>query len=162
MAGSNAEVTVDLKGKKIFVSECIKVTAGITLGVKQLSAIIVPGRLSSDAIVVADVAKPGLRNHWVAILLGIPIVGVGCLTGRRYPAITYAAAVSRKFNVCITPGFRQRFHVLSTIITRAVEKPHARWKLKSASAVVLEPRGWFSQHLPSVRQSRALAPHRLS
>jgi len=38
MAGSNAEVTVDLKGKKIFVSECIKVTAGITLGVKQLSA----------------------------------------------------------------------------------------------------------------------------
>ncbi len=129
MGGS--KVSVDLKGKKLFISDCIKVTADVTSRVAQLSAVVVPSRLSAEAIVVYDVAKPGGRNLWVAVLLGLPIVGVRCLTSTSGPAITYESAVSRKFNVCMTAGFRQQFPGLSTIIKSVVAKPHARWTLAS-------------------------------
>lgn len=123
-------MSVDLRGKKLFISDCI--TVDVTSHVAQLSAVVVANRLLAEAIVVYDVAKPGSRNHWVAVLLGLPIVGLRCLTGASGPAVTYAAAVSRKFNVCMTRGFRQRFPILSTVIKRVSEKPHARWKLMPA------------------------------
>ena len=126
-----SKVSVDLKGKKLFVSDCITVTADITSHLAQLSATVVSSRLAAEAIVVYDIAKPGGRNLWVAVLLGLPIVGVRCLTGASGPAITYASAIRCKFNVCMTAGFRQRFPELSTIITRVVAKPHAQWTLAS-------------------------------
>jgi hypothetical protein len=129
MGGS--KVSVDLKGKKLFISDCIKVTADITSHVARLSAVVVPSRLSAEAIVVFDVAKPGDRNLWFAVLLGLPIVGVRCLTGASGPVIKYESAISRNFNVCMTAGFRQCFPKLSAIIKSVVVKPHARWKLAS-------------------------------
>ena len=133
MAGS--KVSVDLTGKKLFISDCITVTADVTSRVAKLSAGVVPSRLSAEAIVVYDVTKPGGRNLWVAVLLGLPIVGLQCLTSASGPAITYESAVSRKFNVCMTPGFRQQFPALSAIIKCVVAKPHARWKLTAAVPV---------------------------
>jgi hypothetical protein len=76
-----SKVSVDLKGKKLFVSDCITVTADITSHLAQLSATVVSSRLAAEAIVVYDIAKPGGRTLWVAVLLGLPIVGVRCLTG---------------------------------------------------------------------------------
>lgn len=125
-------MSVNLRGKKLFISGCIKVTADITKRVAQLSAVIVRDALSAEAIVVYDIAKPGSRNLWVAVLLGLPIVGLRCLTGASGPAITYASAVSKKFKVCMTAGFRQRFPVLSVIIERVSAKPHARWTIVQA------------------------------
>lgn len=123
---------IDLTMKKLFIGDCISVTADIKHHVAQLSAVIVPSRMSADAIVVYDIAKPGTRNHWVAVLLGLPIVGSRCLTGASGPAIEYAASVTRRLTVCITPEFHRAFPVLSAIITLASAKPQARWRLVPA------------------------------
>ena len=129
-----SKVRVDLTGKKLFFGD-ITVSAAVARRMARLSATVTGSRMTADVIVVADIAKPGSRSHWVAVLLGVPIIGLECLTRTSGPSITYRAAVTQKFTVCMTPGFRRAYPVLSQIVTLASAKPHARWRLVDALPV---------------------------
>lgn len=117
---------MDLTQKKVFVDN-IDVSADIRAQLLRASASLTDSRLSADVLVVKDVAAPGTRSLWIAILLGLPIVSLTYLARASGPAIQYPAAVDRKLTVCLTPAFQRLFPVLSDIVRRASAKPQSRW-----------------------------------
>ena len=125
-----SKVSVNLVRKKLFLGDC-NVTEDIKRHIALLSAVVVPNRMSADALVVYDVANPGSRSRWAAVMLGLPLVGLRCLSGASGPAIEYPAAIARKFTVCMTPEFQRVYPLLSNIITLSSAKPASRWRLVS-------------------------------
>lgn len=103
-------------------------TIDIQTRLTKLSACHVGSRLSADVLVVQDIAKPGTRNLWIAVLLGLPIVSCVYIMRQTGPAIVYQAAIARALNVCMTTEFRRSFPMLSHIIDHVLTKPQRRWR----------------------------------
>jgi len=72
---NGTKVRIDVDGKRIFFDDDIKIDNGMRDCLSKHRASVAVSRLSCDALVVRDIARPGVRTLWVAILLGCPTVG---------------------------------------------------------------------------------------
>jgi hypothetical protein len=89
-------------------------------------------RMSCDALVVRDIARPGVRTLWVAILLGCPIVSCQTIIqGGCGPAVVFQSAITRRLAVYISDEFQRTTPVLAKLLRTALAKPHSAWRLLS-------------------------------
>ena len=68
------QVKILVNGKRFFFEEDVDVNTDMHGRLRSHHASVVTSRLSCDVLVVRDIANPGVRTLWVAILLGCPIV----------------------------------------------------------------------------------------
>jgi len=72
---NGTEVRIDVDGRRIFFDDDIKIDDGMRNCLSKHRASVAVSGMSCDALVVRDIAWPGVRMLLVAILLGCPSVG---------------------------------------------------------------------------------------
>jgi len=145
------QVRVTVKNKNVFVDNII-MNPEIHHRLTKLAAVRVDSRLSADMLVVRDIAHPGTRNIWAAILSGLTVVGHRYLNDGSGPAVQYSATTARPMTVCMTMAFQMSYPLLCTMISRAAAKPQSRWRvvthrapLRKSWLVLATPKQCLSQ-----------------
>lgn len=148
---------VTFKHKSVFVDDTV-MSPEIHHRLAKLAAVRVDSRLSADMLVVRDIAHPGTRNIWAAILSGLTVVGQKYIKDGSGPAVHYAAATARPLTVCMTVAFQRSYPLLCTMISRAAAKPQSRWRLVPHRAPLRK--SWLVLATPKQcgRQKSAVSP----
>jgi len=129
---NGTQVRIDVDGKRIFFDDDIKIDNGMRDCLSKHRASVAVSRLSCDALVVRDIARPGVRTLWVAILLGCPIVSCQTIIqGGCGPAIVFQSAITRRLAVYISDEFQRTTPVLAKLLRTALAKPQCAWRLLS-------------------------------
>ena len=129
---NGTKVSIDVDGKRIFLEDDIKIDNGMRDCLSKHRASVAVSRMSCDALVVRDIARPGVRTLWVAILLGCPIVSCQTIIqGGCGPAVVFQSAITRRLAVYISDEFQRTTPVLAKLLRTALAKPHSAWRLLS-------------------------------
>jgi len=126
------QVKIIVNGKRFFFEEDVdgrRCQRGHARPLGEASCL---SRLSCDVLVVRDIANPGVRTLWVAILLGCPIVSCQTIINQgRGPAIVFQLAITRRLVVYISDEFERSSPVLAKLLKAALAKPQSAWRLLS-------------------------------
>ena len=94
------QVKIIVNGKRFFFEEDLDVNTDMHGRLRSQHASVVTSRLSCDVLVVRDIANPGVRTLWAAILLGCPIVSCQTIINQgRGPVIVFRPAIARRLAV---------------------------------------------------------------
>ena len=126
------QVEIIVNGKRFFFEEDADVNTDLHGRLRGHHASVVTSRLSCDVLVVRDIANPGVRTLWAAILLGCPIVSCQTIINQgRGPAIVFQPAITRRLVVYISDEFERSSPVLAKLLKAALAKPQSAWRLLS-------------------------------
>jgi hypothetical protein len=126
------QVAITIDGKRIFFDEVVDVNTDMHDRLTGHRASVAASRLSCDVLVVRDIANPGVRTLWVAILFGCPIVSCQTIINQgRGPVIVFQPASARRLAVYISDEFERTSPVLAKLLQAALAKPQSVWRLLS-------------------------------
>jgi hypothetical protein len=162
------QVAITIDGKRIFFDEDVDVNADMHGRLARHRASVAASRLSCDVLVVRDIANPGVRTLWVAILLGCPIVSCQTIINQgRGPVIVFQPAIARRLAVYISDEFQRTSPVLAKLLQAALAKPQSVWRLLSQPPTRGQRHSVVFASLREVKQRRfarsvtaAMFPHK--
>ena len=86
-------------------------------------------RADADCTVVNGVTEPGMRNLWVAVLYGIPLVSERAVLHSLGPVVQYQRAIGTARQIWVSPAFRAVRPAIFKLTEQAVADRRGKWKL---------------------------------
>ena len=86
-------------------------------------------RSAADCIVVDDVTQPGMRNLWVAVLLGIPMLSKRIVMDSVGPMVQYQKAIDTTRHIWVSPEFRAMRPAVFQLLEEASDRDGSKWAI---------------------------------
>lgn len=135
-----AEVTIDLRGKRIHigVADVVKST-NLKAVARRHGAAVVDQRVDAVLLVVDNVGAPGQRTLWAAVLIGATVMSTSRLlaAGQDGAYLTYRAAVGIRRWIWMSDDVKARHPAIAQIVVAAAATGRSLWRMVPSRAEFL-------------------------
>ena len=118
----------DMRRKSAYVDQAV-LTPEVRSALLEKQMLQSDTRSTADCIVVDDVTQPGMRNLWVAVLFGIPLLSKRVVMDSVGPMIQYQKAINTARHIWVSPAFRAMRPAVFKLVEEAGDRDGSKWAI---------------------------------